>query len=259
LKEASLIAVTVDGAIGQITLNRPDKRNALNRAMWRAIPSAVATLQHDPAVRVILLKGEGAHFAGGADIAEFDEVYATRDSAAAYAADLGGAMNALCACDKPCLAVIRGACIGGGVALTLCCDQRFADDTAYFAVPPARLGIAYAFEDTRRLVQTIGAAASRDLLFSARTIDAAEAHRLRLVDRLCSAETLQDQALAYAAALCAASRESVRVARDFIERACEGQIWEDDATRAAYLDVFDKADFREGKAAFREKRKPRFE
>ncbi len=258
MSEGSLIAVTVDGTIGQITLNRPEKRNALSRAMWRAIPEAVATLQQDKAVRVILLQGAGAHFAGGADIGEFDQVYATRAAAAAYAADLAAAMDALCGCDKPRLAVIRGACIGGGVALALCCDQRFADETATFAVPPARLGIAYSFEDTRRLVQTIGAAAARDLLFSARTIDAAEAFRLRLVDRVCSAEALQDAALGYAGALCAASRESVRVARDFIGRACDGQVREDDATRAAYLDVFDKADFQEGKAAFGEKRKPKF-
>jgi enoyl-CoA hydratase/carnithine racemase len=254
----SLLEVTANAPIGTITLNRPEKRNALNRAMWRGIPQAVHALQENAAVRVILLQGAGAHFAGGADIAEFDEVYADRASAAAYAADLAAAMDALCACDKPLLAVIRGACIGGGVALALCCDQRFADETAYFAVPPARLGIAYAFEDTRRLVQTIGPAAARDLLFTARTLDAAEAYRLRLVDRLCAAGALHDQVLAYAALLCAASRETVRVARDFIARACDGQAREDDATRTAYLDVLARPDFAEGKAAFKERRKPRF-
>jgi enoyl-CoA hydratase/carnithine racemase len=180
------IEVAVAGDIGTITLNRPQKRNALNRAMWRAIPDAVAALERDRAVRVVILQGAGAHFAGGADISEFDEVYATRASAASYAADLAGAMDALCLCAKPRLAVISGACIGGGVALSLCCDQRFADETAYFAVPPARLGIAYSFEDTRRLVQTVGAPAARDLLFSARTVEAAEALRLRLIDRVCT-------------------------------------------------------------------------
>jgi enoyl-CoA hydratase/carnithine racemase len=252
------IEVAVAGDIGTITLNRPQKRNALNRAMWRAIPDAVAALERDRAVRVVILQGAGAHFAGGADISEFDEVYATRASAASYAADLAGAMDALCLCAKPRLAVISGACIGGGVALSLCCDQRFADETAYFAVPPARLGIAYSFEDTRRLVQTVGAPAARDLLFSARTVEAAEALRLRLIDRVCTGGSLQEQALAYAAALSAASAGSIRVARDFIARACAGQLREDDATRAAYLDVLEEPDFAEGKRAFKEKRGPRF-
>lgn len=252
------IAVTVEKGIGTVTLNRPEKRNALNRAMWLEIPQAIEQLNQNSNVRAILLQGAGAHFAGGADIAEFDDVYATRNSAAAYAADLATAMDALYSCGKPCLAIIRGACIGGAVALTLCCDQRFADDTAYFAVPPARLGLAYSFEDTRRLVQTIGAPAARDLLFTARTISAAEAYRLRLVDRVCTSDTLQDQVLAYATKLCAASRASIRVSRDFINRACAGQLHEDEATRAAYLDVLEQADFAEGKMAFRENRSPTF-
>jgi enoyl-CoA hydratase/carnithine racemase len=252
------IAVSITGAIGTITLNRPEKRNALNRAMWQAIPNAVQQLNQNNAVRAILLQGAGAHFAGGADITEFDDVYSTRNSAAAYAADLAAAMNALQTCNKPRLAIIRGACIGGGVALTLCCDQRFADDTAYFAVPPARLGLAYSFEDTNRLVQTIGAPATRDLLFTARTISAPEAHRLRLIDRLCPAENLQDQADAYAAKLCAASQASIRVAQDFINLATAGQRTETPETRAAYLDVLQHPDFTEGKAAFKEKRTPDF-
>jgi len=252
------ISVSVSGGIGRLTLDRPQKRNALSRAMWRAIPAAVAALDADASVRVITLQGAGEHFAAGADIAEFDEVYATRSSAAAYAADLAAAMDALSGGSKPRLALIRGNCIGGGVALAMCCDLRFAEAGARFAVTPAKLGIAYSFEDTRRLVGCVGAAAARDLLFSARVVEAVEAQQMRLIDRLYPAGTLAAEADAYCAVLASLSRGTIRVARDFIARAVAGQRGEDAGTMAAYLDILEKPDFAEGFAAFKEKRVARF-
>jgi enoyl-CoA hydratase/carnithine racemase len=246
------------GRVGYVVLSRAEKRNALSRAMWRALPSAVGELDRNDDVRVIVLRGAGDHFAAGADIAEFDEVYATRDSAASYAADLAGAMSALAGGQKPRIAVIGGVCFGGGVALALCCDLRFAAHTASFAIPPAKLGLAYSFEDTRRLVQVVGAAAARDLLFSARTVDAAEAFRLRLIDRMFAANELHEQGRTCAEALAALAPGSIRVARDFIARALGGQPAEDAATRKMYLDVLEQPDFAEGKRAFMEKRPPIF-
>jgi len=252
------LRVVVDGAIGRLVLNRPDKRNAISQAMWRAIPDAVARLEADAAVRVILLQGEGEHFAAGADISEFDDVYGTRENAAAYAADLAGAMDALSAGAKPRIAMIRGFCVGGGVALAVCCDLRFSAEGARFAVTPARLGIAYCFEDTRRLVACVGASAARDLLFSGRMLDTEEALRVRLVDRVFPAGALEASVLAYANLVAANSPATIAVARDFIARATGGQQGEDAATREAYLRILEGADFQEGKAAFREKRKPQF-
>jgi enoyl-CoA hydratase/carnithine racemase len=249
------LTVKVDGLIGTLTLDRPDRRNAITQAMWRGIPGALAALA---GARVVVVRGAGGHFAAGADIGEFDTVYASREAATAYAASMAGAMDALLACGKPVLAAVTGNCIGGAVALTLCCDLCFADERANFAVTPAKLGLAYSFADTRRLVARIGAAASRDLLFSARRIDAAEALRLGLVDRVVPEGDLEAELAAYAAMLASTSPASQRVAKDFVARALAGQGFEDAATRMAYLDILAGPDFAEGRAAFSEKRKPRF-
>ncbi len=252
------VRVETEGAVGRVVLDRPEKRNAISRAMWRAIPQAVARLEADPAIRVILLQGAGDHFAAGADISEFDEVYGSRENAAAYAADLAGAMDALSAGTKPRIAMIRGVCVGGGVALAVSCDLRFAEEGARFAVTPAKLGIAYCFEDTRRLVGCIGAAAAKDLLFSGRMLNTAEALHVRLIDRVCAAGALESETLAYANILSANSPATIAVAREFVGRAVAGQQAESDATREAYLGILEGPDFQEGKTAFREKRAPSF-
>jgi enoyl-CoA hydratase/carnithine racemase len=253
-----LVRTTAEGAIGRLILNRPEKRNAISADMWRAIPGAMASMDANTAIRVILLEGAGSDFASGADIAEFDTVYATREASAAYAAEIAGAMDALCASQKPRIAVIRGVCIGAGVALALCCDLRVAEAGARFAVTPAKLGIAFSFEDTRRLVACVGAAAAKDILFSGRKLDAATALRRNLIDMVFHGTALEDEALAYAKTLAANSPASIAVARDFIARAQSGQRAETEATRTAYLDILEGPDFREGKSAFREKRQPRF-
>ena len=253
-----LVRTSAEGMIGRVILNRPEKRNAISGDMWRAIPDAIATMDANGAIRVILLEGAGKDFTSGADIAEFDSVYASRQSSASYAGDMAGAMNAVCTSRKPIIAIIRGVCIGGGVAMALCCDQRFAESGARFAVTPAKLGIAYSFEDTRRLFDCVGAAAAKDILFSGRTLDAPAALRYRLIDAVFPAAALKDEALAYARTMAANSPASIAVARDFIARAQFGQRAESEATRTAYLDILEGSDFAEGISAFLEKRPPRF-
>jgi enoyl-CoA hydratase/carnithine racemase len=249
------LSTTVQNSIGTITLNRPGRRNAISQAMWAALPAAVADLTANASVRLLVLRGANGHFAAGADISEFGTVYGSRAAATAYAALLAAAMDALLACPKPVIAAIQGNCIGGGVALTLCCDLSFADETANFAVTPAKLGIAYSFADTRRLTARIGAPAARDLLFSARRIDAAQALRWGLIDRL---GPLDAEIAAHAALLANTSSASGQVAKDFIARALAGQVAENDATLAAYLNILEGPDFTEGRTAFEEKRPPRF-
>jgi enoyl-CoA hydratase/carnithine racemase len=250
------ITTQIAGATATLLLNRPEKRNAITQAMWAALPPALAALAADSAVRVIILRGAAGHFAAGADIAEFDTVYATREAAASYAALLASAMDALLSCPKPVIAAIEGNCVGGAAALTLCCDLSFAAQTANFAITPAKLGIAYSFGDTRRLVARVGAAAAKDLLFTGRRIDAAAALQIGLIDRVCAA--LDDELTSYTALLAAASPESIRVAKNFVARASAGQGREDGATHAAYLDLLEKPDFAEGFAAFKQKRAPAF-
>ncbi len=252
------LSVASEGPIGAITLDRPSKRNAICRAMWAALPSAVALLDNDAQIRVIVVRGAGGNFAAGADIAEFEEVYGTRERALEYAGLMAGTMDAISGCSKPVLAAIDGICIGGGVALALACDMRFADDRASFAITPAKLGIAYCFADTHRLVQTVGAAAARDLLFSGRRIDAPAALRIKLVNELCPPGTLHAMVRDYAAVLSANSAETIKVAKSFIARSMAGQTAEDEFTRNEYCDILKKPDFAEGRSAFLNRRTARF-
>jgi enoyl-CoA hydratase/carnithine racemase len=253
-----MIDVLVTDFTGTVTLNRPERRNAISQAMWAALPGIMAGLVADKKVRVIVLRGAGGHFAAGADISEFDTVYASRPAATAYAALMAGAMDALLACPKPVIAAIEGNCIGGAVALTLCCDLCFADAGANFAITPAKLGLAYSFGDTARLVARVGGAAAKDLLFSARRIDAAEALRIGLVHRVCAAGTLGDELAAYTSIVSANSAATIRTAKDFVTRAIAGQAAEDVTTMAAYLDILEGPDFAEGRTAFMARRAPKF-
>ncbi len=253
-----MLDVTVNGPTGVITLNRPERRNAMSAAMWVGLGGAVRELAQRDEVRVVVVRGAGGHFAAGADISEFERVYGTREAATDYAAQMAGAMDALLACPKPVIAAINGYCIGGGVAMILCCDLCFADSGAQFAITPARLGLAYSFADTRRLAGRVGAAGARDLLFSARRINAMEALRLGLIDRVCEGGTLDEAVAAYAALVSENSAATVRVAKNFVARAVAGQVSEDAATIAAYLDILEGPDFAEGRGAFLARRAPKF-
>jgi enoyl-CoA hydratase/carnithine racemase len=255
---AEELRLSIADGTGTITLDRAGHHNAITSSMWAAFPSLIAELSADPAVRLIVIRGANGNFAAGADIAEFDIVYASRTAATQYAALMAGAMEAISACEKPVIAAIEGYCIGGAVAISLCCDLCFADSAAKFAITPARLGLAYAFADTRRLVSRIGAPAARDLLFSARRIDAAEALRINLIDRVFAPGTLETGLMDYLASLAANSPASLKIAKHFIALAMAGQTAETTETRNAYLEILESPDFAEGKSAFKSRRPPKF-
>jgi enoyl-CoA hydratase/carnithine racemase len=252
------LGMAVADKVGTIMLNRPACRNAISQAMWAGLPALIGELAAAPAVRVIVIRGAGGNFSGGADIAEFGKVYASRTASAEYAAVMAGAMAAICACEKPVIAAIEGFCIGGAVGMTLCCDLSFADAAAQFAITPARLGLAYSFADTSRLVARVGAAAAKDLLFSGRRVAAPEALQMRLVDRVSATGGVAAEVAAYAQELAGNSLASIKVAKTFIARAEAGQVAEDAATLAAYLDILEQPDFQEGRRAFAGKVKPEF-
>jgi enoyl-CoA hydratase/carnithine racemase len=226
------------GPIAILTLNRPDKRNALTAAMWRALPEQLADLAGDPEVLSLIVTGAGAHFAGGA------------------AVQVAGA--ALAAFPKPTLAQIRGACVGGGCGLALACDLRFADDTARLGITPGKLGLAYTLADTKRLVDAVGPAAAKDILFSGRLVDAREAYRLRLVDRVVAPDALDATVREYLNGLAAVSQFSIRAMKATISAIQAGQTSPGEADMARYLDGFRGEDFQEGYSAFLAKRPPRF-
>jgi enoyl-CoA hydratase/carnithine racemase len=150
-----------DGAVATLLIDQPTRRNAMTRAMWRALPGLVAEAAADDGIATLRVEGAGGHFCGGADISEFAETYATREATSAASTEIASAVEALAALPKPAVAVIRGACVGGGVALALACDLRFAATDARFAATPAKLGLIYSQADTTRLIPTLAASDSR--------------------------------------------------------------------------------------------------
>src|ERR1700728_1483778 len=206
------ISLLFEPPFARVVLNRPERRNAITRAMWRALPAIRAAIEARDDLLVTLVEGEGAHFSAGVDIVELGEIY--RDAAATR--DFGDAMQdglkALMDLDRPTIAVMRGVAIGAGLGLALACDLRFCADDAHLAITPARLGLIYGHVETRRLIELIGPSRAKDLLFTARRIETDEALAIGLIDRRVVAE-LEATVLGYARGLAAMSQMSIRGAK----------------------------------------------
>jgi enoyl-CoA hydratase/carnithine racemase len=252
------LALEIDGPVATATLNRPEARNALNVAMWRAWPQLLSDLHARREVRALVVRGAGGHFASGADIAEFGEVFADRNSALAYGRVLEAATAALAAFDRPVVAVIEGYCIGAGLAIALACDLRLAAVDARLGAPPAKLGLIYSLADTRRLMQAVGASTAKALLFTAVLKSAPEALALGLIDELFDVDALEAGAAARVAGLCALSPWSIRTAKAIVGKVLDGAIEDTDETRGWFADAAQGPDLAEGLAAFRARRSPVF-
>jgi enoyl-CoA hydratase/carnithine racemase len=178
------LLLSVDGPIATLTINRPAKRNALTVAMWHRLAEVCAELDADPSLRVLVLTGAGPSFCAGADISSLSEDEVELKSA------VETAERALRNLAMPSIAKVRGHCLGGGNQLAVACDLRVADSTASFGVPPARLGVIYPVGSTRALVELVGPAAAKRLIFTAQPVDAAQALRIGLVDQVVEPEEL---------------------------------------------------------------------
>ncbi len=245
------------GTIGLLEINQTERHNAMSEAMWDAVPSALAEAQRTGA-RVIVLTGTGGRaFSSGADISEFAQVYATAGSAGRYNARVRAAQAALRDIALPVIAMINGLCLGGGCGLALASDLRFASEEASFAITPARLGLAYSYEDTAQLVEKVGPARAKDILFSGRRLLAREALDIGLIDRVCPPGELREATYAYANELAALSPASIAASKATIN-ALTGPASPPADLLAMHAATFSGADFQEGYRAFLEKRKPRF-
>ena len=252
------LEASVDGSTGWLVLNRPERRNALNSAMWAAIPALMKALGEHPDVRVIVIRGAGAQaFAAGADISEFGVTRNDAAAAARYEALNGEAFAAIRAASKPVIAMIQGFCIGGGLAIALACDLRIADGSAVFSLPPARLGLAYPMDGLRDLVATVGAPAAKDMIFTARKLTAGEALDAGLINRL--ADDLAAETRALCSGIAEGAPLTILHARRAIDFISGRPGHEDDADVAWHAArCFASADYAEGRSAFAEKRKPVF-
>ena len=249
-----------DGGIGWIVFNNPERHNATSFEMWQSLPVVLGAYIADPEVRVIALRGAGDKaFSAGADISQFKEKRSGAEAVAEYNAAADIAIQALRECVKPTIAMVRGYCIGGGVAIAVGCDLRIAADDARFAVPAAKLGLGYRFEGIKRLASIVGPAFTAEIFFTARQFTAREALQMGLVNRVVPAGELEGSVQDCARTIAHNAPLTLQaVKRSLIE------LQKDPAARDLELcqrmvdACFASEDYREGQAAFMEKRKPQF-
>lgn len=258
MTKESLFLKVADG-IGTITINRPEKRNALSLDMWLKMRHLVSSAAADPSVLTIILRGvDETAFASGVDIEEMVRIAASEDKAWQLMNAVRAAEQALSDCEKPIIAMISGICVGGGIELALGCDLRFAARNSRFAVPPAKLGVVYSLSSTHRLIRLIGLGRARDLLYSARTFEAEEAFNIGFVERLFEDGNLERETLEYVRLLGRRSQYSIRAAKKLSAAAIEGGSDEDEPIRLVRGKAFQCEDLSEGLKAFSEKRAPNF-
>ena len=245
--------------IARLTLSQPARRNALNAAMWAALPPILSQIQREESLRALIITGDGDHFAAGADISEFETLYATPKSAAKISADIQEAFHALAKFPVPTIAMIRGACVGGGCGLALCCDIRFADSTAKFAISPSKLGLVYPFGDIARLIDAVGVANANEILLSARVVKSKPAKKMGLVHHSVAVDVLEREVMECAARIKSLSPESLKITKSMIASYRKGQRIDTPKTDAQFAAGFSSKDFGEGFRAFLEKRKPDFD
>jgi len=251
------IRAELHGAVATLVIDNPDRRNAMTADMHAAVPAAVERIRADDDIRVVVMRGEGTEaFGAGSDISEFPD---RRMGAAAADYDEleHSAWSALADLAVPVVAAIQGPCMGGGIAMALHADIRVASTDATFAVPPARLGIAYPVDAVRRLERLVGPGQAMRLLCTARVIDGAEAHRIGLVDELVATADFADHLARLETTMTRLAPLSLRAAKATVRAAAF------DAARApeahtAVAACYESADFREGVDAFLDKRHARF-
>ena len=252
------ILVSRDGPIATVALNNPTRLNALNKGMWSALGEAMRVLSADDALRCVVLRGAGEKaFAAGADIAEFANERADARQAKPYGDLIHQTMQAVAACRHPTVALIRGACVGGGLEIAAMCDLRIAGHSSRFGIPVNKLGLTMAYGELTGLLALVGKAVALEILLEGRVFDAEEAYRKRLVNRVVPDEKVEDEAYATARRIAEGAPLVNRWHKQFIERLAvrariDPEEWDEGFA------CFDSEDYKEGVAAFLDKRKPDF-
>jgi enoyl-CoA hydratase/carnithine racemase len=253
------LRVEQEGAIATLTLNRPKSHNAINMGMYQALPDVVAGLDKDPEVKVIVVRGAGEKsFASGADITEFEKERGSAAAARNYNEKVAAAEQAIEGLSKPTIAMIHGYCIGGGAGLALACDLRFADTRARFGITPAKLGLVYSLESTKRVVDLAGPSRAKWILVSGQQIQAKRAWELGLFDELVEPDELEKYTYEFAEVITSRAQFSVRMGKEMVRRVVSGQVDDDEATIDIRNSSFDTEDYAEGVRSFLAKRPPEF-
>jgi enoyl-CoA hydratase len=246
-----------EGPVGAIVLDNPQRHNAVSNPMWTAITEAARAFDADPEVRVITIEGEGRKaFASGADISRFE-------SAEGPVTRGGGAFATACATvhgvSKPTVAIIRGWCLGGGMALAISCDLRIANPAARFGIPAAKLSIGYPVEGLRRIVELVGLSSAKEIMFTARQYNTDEALRLGMVNHVVPDEEIDAFAATYVAGIAAGAPLTIAGAKLALRELARDEAVRDlRAAEAIIASCATSEDHAEGTRAFLEKRRPAF-
>lgn len=260
LNTHKLLAHVDDDGIGWIVFNQPERHNALSLEMWRGLADALAHYAERADVRLAVMRGAGGKaFVSGADISEFEDKRANAAQKEEYGRIAGEANRALARFEKPLVALIEGYCIGGGLATALAADIRFATPDSRFGIPAARLGLGYEYEGLAKLARIVGPSRARDILFSARFLDAGEAQAMGLVNFVVERDRIEAEVVSYAGRIAGNAPLTVRAAKAALNAWERGGRESDLAEVRRLVDAcFDSEDYREGRRAFAEKRRPKF-
>ncbi len=249
-----------DGRVGWIVFNNPERHNAVSLEMWQAVGEIMDDFAADEAVRVIVLTGAGGKaFVSGADISKFKEERASEPAVATYNKVTAQTFERLANLPKPTIAMIRGYCIGGGLALAVCCDMRICTEGSKFGIPAAKLGLGYGFDGVKRLVDLVGPAYAQEIFFTARQFTAGEAQAMGLVNRVVADGELESFVTGYATTIADNAPLTVTSIKRIVCEVLKDPQARDLAACARLVKACHAShDYVEGRTAFMEKRKPVF-
>jgi enoyl-CoA hydratase/carnithine racemase len=249
-----------DGNVGYVIFNNPERRNAMSLEMWEATTRLMSEYAKDDSIRVVVLSGAGDKaFVAGADISKFGDERSSEEGVKKYNDAVEAAYASVHEFPKPTIAMIRGFCVGGGMGIASCCDLRIASEDARFAVPAAKLGLGYGYPGVKRLMDIVGPSFTKEIFYTARLFDVMEAVEMGLVNRVVENNELEFYVKDYAATIAANAPLTVDSIKFIVGEACKDESQRDmkhcdDVVQAC----FKSEDYKEGRAAFMEKRKPVF-
>jgi len=254
-----ILASKQDG-IGFITFNQPEKRNAMSMEMWGGLAEVLGEFEADDGVCVVVMAGSGDKaFVSGADISQFAKNRSNADAQREYDRITSVGRDKFNTFPKPVIAKIRGFCLGGGLAIAMATDLRIASVDSQFGIPAARLSVAYASDSIRKLIDLVGPAHARMILYTARRIDAKEAERIGLINQCVAIEDLDSTVMAIARTIAENAPLSIKTSKLTINEMLKDESQRNMAAVKEMGEIcFNSADYKEGRTAFMEKRRPVF-
>ena len=244
--------------IAVVTIDRPARRNACNLAAWQGLARDFRVLAQDRAVRLVILTGAAGHFCAGADISEFSTLRAESEGGASYEREVESAYRAIQELPQPSIAAIEGSCVGGGCALALCCDFRVLRRNTRFGIPAAKLGTVYTIGECRLLLSIVGIGNAKRILFGGELFDAATAREMGFADTIVDGDPVA-AATHFGQAMAANAPLAVAGIKRILQELAYGDVEAREPEIAALIrEALDSEDYREGAAAFLEKRKANF-